>query len=233
VIAITFALPAESSAFLRDLSEKTSHNENGIRTVRGRIDDHWIEVLHTGVGETVCRQRMALFLQDRQPSYVISSGFAGAITNQLQVGSVLLARNFSTLAIVPSAAVQVAELHTSATMLGSEEERQQIAKSTGAAAVDMETKFIARACAEHALPFLSLRVISDSPAEPFPAPPEILFSIEQQRAELVKIGAFFLSRPHRALALFRFAKRIVRARKILAKAIIDIVRNSNLPYRSI
>ena len=229
MIAITFALPTESAAFLHNLSGKTTHNENGFETVRGRIDDQWIEVLHTGVGETLCRQRMALFLQNRQPSYLISSGFAGAITNQLQVGSVLLARNFSTLAIAPSAGVQVAELHTSATMLGSEEEREQMAKSTGAAAVDMETKFIARACAEHALPFLSLRVISDSPAEPFPAPPEILFSIDRQRPEFVKIGAFYLSRPHRAPALFRFARRIARARKILAKVIIDTVRNSNLP----
>ncbi len=97
MIAITFALPAESSCFLRYLGQKEGRNENGVSTVRGRIDNAIIEVVHTGVGETICRERTARFLQDRQPQYLISSGFSGALTNQLHACEVFIAQNFSTL----------------------------------------------------------------------------------------------------------------------------------------
>ena len=58
MIAVTFALPAESSAFLRRLGNKSRNDRQGIRTIRGKIDDRTIEVLHTGVGEKTCRQRI-------------------------------------------------------------------------------------------------------------------------------------------------------------------------------
>ena len=66
-------------------------------------------------------------------------------------------------------------------LIDSSEERERIARESGASAVDMETEFIARACAAHGIPLLSLRVITDTPTEPFLAPPSVLFDIEQQR----------------------------------------------------
>src|SRR2546426_736019 len=83
MIAVTFALPAESSGFLRRLHKKTRTDRNGIRVIRGEIDNReigaresfrnrTIEVLHTGVGEKICRQRMGSFLQDRQFDCLIS-----------------------------------------------------------------------------------------------------------------------------------------------------------------
>jgi nucleoside phosphorylase len=97
MIAVTFALPAESSGFLRSLRNKSWSDRDGIRTIRGEIDDHAIEVFHTGVGERVCRQQIRKFLQDRQFEYLISTGFAGALSDQLHVGDLLLATNFSTM----------------------------------------------------------------------------------------------------------------------------------------
>ena len=60
MIAVTFALPAESSEFLRRLRDKSHTDRNGVRTIRGKIEDRAIEVLHTGVGEKVCRQRLGI-----------------------------------------------------------------------------------------------------------------------------------------------------------------------------
>ena len=96
-IAITFALPAESSAFLRRLRNKSRAERNGIRIIRANLEDREVEILHTGVGELVCRQRMAAFLHDRQFEYLISAGFAGALNDQFKVGDLLLAENFSTI----------------------------------------------------------------------------------------------------------------------------------------
>ncbi len=230
MIAVTFALPAESSAFLRRLGNKSRSDRHDIKTIRGEIDDRTIEVLHTGVGEELCRQRMASFLQDRQFACLVSAGFAGALNDKLRAGDLLLAENFSTVELnamrsgLGSSLIHRANLLTVTSIIDSIEERQKIAQTTGAVAIDMETEFIARACAEHGVPLLSLRVISDSPSEPFPGPSKILFDIERQRTHVRKLAMFFLAHPTRVPRLVQFAKRIARARTTLANALLEVVR---------
>jgi len=226
--AVTFALPAESSEFLRRLDNKLCTGRNAIRIIRGTLDDREIEVLHTGVGEKVCRQRVGKFLKNQQFEFLISAGFAGALNDQLHSGDLLLARNFSTVDLTerqsfPSLPIHQADLLTMAALIDSSEQRNEIARSTDAAAVDMETEFIARACAEHGIPLLSLRVITDTPREPFPAPPKVLFDIERQRTHLLKLAGFLLAHPNKIPRLIEFARRIARARKILATALVDVI----------
>ena len=96
MIAVTFALAAESSGFRRRLHNKTRSDRNGITTIAGHIDNCTVEVFHTGVGEEVCRQRTARFLEGRKLDCLISAGFAGALNDQLRIGDLLLAKNFST-----------------------------------------------------------------------------------------------------------------------------------------
>ena len=230
MIAVTFALPAESSDFLRHLRNQSRTDCSGIRTIRGTIDDRAVEVLHTGVGEKVCCQRVGKFLQDQQFDLLISSGFAGALNDRLQIGDLLLAKNFSTVELSEVGSsfsrlpIHEADLLTVRALIDSNDERNKIAHTSGAAAVDMETEFIARACAEHGIPLLSLRVITDTPREPFPAPPNVLFDIEQQQTRFLTLATFFLARPNRVPQLIQFARRIARVRKIIASALFDVVR---------
>ena len=230
MIAVTFALPAESSAFLRRLNSKSRSRRQGIRTIRGKIDDRMIEVLYTGVGEKTCRQRMTSFLQDRQFDCLISAGFAGALNDDLHVNDLLLAQNFSTVQLKEtrpsggSFSIQRADLLSVPSIIDSIAERQRIAQTTGAAAIDMETEFIARACAEHGIPLLSLRVISDTPSEPLPGPSKILFDIERQRTHVRKLAIFFLAHPNQIPRLIAFARRIAHVRKTLANALVEVVR---------
>ena len=228
MIAVTFALPTESSEFLSRLRNKSRADRNGITTIRGKIGDREVDVLHTGVGEKVCRQRLGKFLENQQFDFLISTGFAGALNDELHSGDLLLARNFSTVNLTerqsfPSLPIHQADLLTMAALIDSSEERNEIARSTDAAAVDMETEFIARACAEHGIPLLSLRVITDTSREPFPASPKVLFDIERQRTHLLKLAGFLLAHPNKIPRLIEFARRIARARKILATALVTLI----------
>jgi adenosylhomocysteine nucleosidase len=228
MIAVTFALPAESSAFLRRVGNKSRSDRQGIKTIPGKIDDRTIEVLHTGVGEEICRQRMARFLQDRQFDCLISAGFAGALNDKLHAGDLLFAENFSTIQLNEmrsgpgSSLIHRANLLTVPSIVDSIEERQKLAQATGAVAIDMETEFIARACAEHGVPLLSVRVISDSPSEPFPGPSKILFDVERQRTNAMKLSLHLLRHPTAIPRLILFARRIAKARETLAKALIAV-----------
>jgi nucleoside phosphorylase len=162
---------------------------------------------------------------------VISAGFAGALDDQLQVGDLLLAENFSTprltkiRALVSTAPIHSGKLLTVPAIIDSIEERKRIAQTTFASAVDMETEFIARACAQYGTPLLSLRVISDTPANPFPARSQVLFDVMKQRTDTLKFASFFLVHPNRLPRLIQFARRIARARETLANALFEVVRN--------
>jgi purine-nucleoside phosphorylase len=67
-----------------------------------------------------------------------------------------------------------------------------IGREHGAVAIDMETETITRLCAERSIPMLALHVISDSPAAPFPAPPNVLFDMEAQRTKFTAIQHFMI-----------------------------------------
>src|SRR5204862_1588947 len=230
MIAVTFALAAESSGFRRRLHNKTRSDRNGITTIAGHIDNCSVAVFHTGVGEEVCRERTARFLEDRKLDCLISAGFAGALNDQLRIGDLLLAKNFSTADVsgtlhsLANLPIHIGNLLTVPSMIESSEDRNRLAQTTGAGAVDMETEFIARACAEHGVPLLSLRVISDTPSELFPAPSRILFDIERQRTDAMKFALHFLRHPNRVPRLIQFATTIGQARETLASAIVTLVR---------
>jgi nucleoside phosphorylase len=231
-IAVTFALPAESSKFLRRLGNKSRANRNGISIVRGTTGHRAIEVIHTGVGESICRERIGKFLENQQFDLLISAGFAGSLHHELQVNDLFVAKNFSTVDLkgaqssLSNVSMHTANMLTVSALIDSRDEREKIARESGVSAVDMETEFIARACAEHGIPLLSVRIITDTPVEPFPAPPNVLFDIERQRTRVLELARFFFAHPNRVPSLIQFARRIARARKILASALVTIVRNA-------
>jgi nucleoside phosphorylase len=210
VIAITFALPTESSDLRRELPRK--------------IDNHGVAIFHTGVGRERCEHTIETFLSTTKPRLLISSGFAGAVSESLQVGDVIVAENFSDAELASRAKARRVKLFTADAMIDSVEERNEIARELGADAVDMETEVIAHACAAHSIPMLSLRVISDTAREPFPAPPAVLFDVTRQRPNYARLLFFLIRNPKRVADLVRFANQVSRARANLTHALVDLVR---------
>jgi adenosylhomocysteine nucleosidase len=230
VIAITFALPRESSRFLPRLRHQTNKSRNGVTTIRGRIKDNDIVILHTGVGETICRYRIENLLEEAGFRFLISSGFAGAVREDFCVGDLILAENFSDPQLLSIAqrtlrnrAVYTAKLFTSKTVINSLDERNAIAQRHGAAAIDMETEIIANACAARGIPLLSLRVISDTASKPLPAPPDVLFDIGRQKINFIGLIAYLMKRPSALRRLSRFARQIRVVRDNLADSLITLL----------
>ena len=55
MIAITFALPAESSDFVALLENPALDSREGVESIRGRLHGKSVAVIHTGVGRKICR----------------------------------------------------------------------------------------------------------------------------------------------------------------------------------
>jgi adenosylhomocysteine nucleosidase len=231
MIAITFALPAESSEFIRLLEKPTFNSREGVESIRGRIHGKSVAVLHTGVGEKSCRRQIESFLRRQQFEYLISAGFAGALDEELQVGHLLIAENFSSPVLLGSPQLDFAEetlflgkLVTVQRVTDSKSGRMWLAKDSGAVAVDMETECIAAACAARELPMLSLRVISDTPAQPLPAPSKVLFDLEKQKTNYARLAAYVATHPSAASRLNAFRQQIGIARSSLTNALEKILR---------
>ncbi len=230
MIAITFALSAESSGLVGLLREKKRASSSNGKIVYGKIENQSVAILHTGVGRKSCQLKIDNFLRTEQPRRLISSGFAGAAREDFQVGDLIVAENFSdreslsaAQRILANGNLRTAKLFTSTTIVDSIDARNEIARTNGADAVDMETEVIAQACSIRRVPMLSLRVISDSPREPFPLPPSILFDIERQRTNAAKLSLYLINHPRALFDLLRFARQITQARRILTDAIITLV----------
>jgi adenosylhomocysteine nucleosidase len=226
MIAITFALPTESVGIRRRFRDARK-NEN---MTSGKIGDRSITVLHTGVGAKNCNDQVETLLHKTRPRLVISSGFAGAVNEDLQVGDLVLAENFSDRQLLSTAErilrerkPRVVKLFTSTSIVDSAAERNEIARASGAAAVDMETGAIVGICNAHGVPLLSLRAISDTPKEPFPAPPNVLFDIERQRPSYGRLISHLFKHPGSIASLLRFDRRIVRVRETLTDAIVALI----------
>ena len=234
MIAVTFALPAESSAFVRSLKgvkrdgallsgnieRRTSNVER--RTLQ-------LRVLHTGVGKTKCAERVENFLHNEKPEGLIASGFCGATNDELQPGDLVIAENASKADLLQKAReilsdARVGKIHSADRVVDPAADRYAIGREHGAIAVDMETETIARLCAAESIPMLGLRVVSDSPAAPFPAPPNVLFDIQKQRINFSLLFSYIARNPASALHLAQFSRQITCAKVKLADALIALLQ---------
>jgi len=233
MIAVTFALPAESSAFIRSLKDVKRDGT----TVRGQLEYQTsnierprseILVLHTGVGGKECENRLRDFLRGTQPELLITSGFCGGTNDELHPGDLIIAENASNpellekaRAILPAAIV--GRIHSADRIIDPAADRYAIGREQQAIVVDMETETIARICAEKSIPALALQVVSDSPVAPLPAPPDVLFDLEKQRTDFFLLLGHIARNPPSAIHLAEFSKQIAVAKAKLADALCAVI----------
>jgi len=224
MIVVTFALPTESSAFIRFL--KNVRRDGAV--VRGNVEHRTLDicVVHTGVGAATCEERLGNFLRAETPELLIASGFCGGTTDELHPGDLVIADNASELsqkarAILPGAVV--GKIHSADRIVDPAVDRYEIGREHGAIAIDMETKTIIRLCVERSIPVLAMRIVSDSPAAPFPAPPNVLFDMEAQRTKFTALVAYLARDPASAVRLAQFSQQITRAKTKLADALCAVI----------
>ena len=229
MIAVTFALPSESADFTKLLQNPIRGRIGEAEFSCGSIDGKHVCVLHTGVGRKACEPRVRDFLAHHRAALVISSGFAGALSNQFAVGDLLLAENFSAAQLVEPARralagrATVGRLVTAELVVEAGAVRERLAAEADAIAVDMETEFIASACRAAQVPLISLRAISDTPAAPLPAPGNVLFDVSRQKTSVATLAGYIARHPSALWRLAQFARRIGVVRTAMTMALSTLI----------
>ncbi len=223
MIAVTFAVPHEShdlrGAF-RPPAEVDAHG-----WLHGEIARREVLVAHTGIGTVAAEECVSALLAEHRPRWLLSAGYAGALDPGLAHGELFLATNFTAPELL---ARSTARRGTSTTQNKAAEtalEKSALARATSAQAVDMETSAIARVCAEHGIPMLSLRAISDTAAAEIPVPLTVSYDISRQRPRIAALLFFLAQNPSRILPFARFVRGLAPARATLADEIVGIIED--------
>ncbi len=185
-------------------------------------------VFHTGVGDTPTqRARFAHQLAAvAAPRLIVSAGYAGGLSPALSVGDLVLGANRSSPALLACAKdalagepVHVGTLLTARAAVEHVRDKATLYRDTGALAVDMETAWIAEACAAAGLPLLSLRVVSDAADDDFPVPGRVLYDPVHQRPRYLALPAWLVLHPRHIGPFVRFVRRLGPARERLTRAL--------------
>ncbi len=133
------------------------------------LSGHVIRLCLSGMVPAVAKQRVTRFLDADKLEVMICCGLAGALRADIEVGDLIVQSADPSMIQCAEAALKqrdiayhVGPLVTVATPVLTPSARRELAATSGAIAVDMESQTIAALCRERGIPCLAMKGVSDS-----------------------------------------------------------------------
>jgi len=175
-------------------------------------------VICGGIGGEAARRASEAAISVYHPGGLVSAGFAGALTDPLKVGDVVIpdrvldAGDSSRFHAVTGEGSLVSFCE-----VASREQKASLAKAYGAKAVDMEAASVARCAQIHGLMFMAVKAISDEAHETLPDMRPFINSNGEFRTG--RLLAFSAVRPWSWPRLMVMARKSAKASKALCRAL--------------
>jgi adenosylhomocysteine nucleosidase len=168
-IAIIAALEREIHPLVKSLPATTVHHEGRDFTI---YESAYAIAVCGGIGAEAARRAAEAIIVRYSPELLISAGLAGALVPELRAGETIFPSTVIDTqdgsrhqTVIRDAALSGSSLArtvlASYPKIANVAQKQQLAKSYGAHAVDMEAAAVARAAQAHNLSFLAIKAISD------------------------------------------------------------------------
>jgi adenosylhomocysteine nucleosidase len=230
-IGIVCALPIELATFLERCSRSWKVVEDGFTYRFGLLGTARVGVAESGMGFARARAAAQRLVADHSPGWLLSCGFAGGLTDETQIGDLVVATSVcdthgQTLEIdvqMPSGPrLHVGRQLTVDEMVRKVEDKRRLADLYGAIAVDMESLAVAQVGRDTSTRFMSVRAISDDLSADLPA--EILSIIGETGS--VRFGAALgalWKRPSSAKDMWRLRENAWTAATSLANFLEGVV----------
>lgn len=227
-IYLLFALPEEAAPFLRRIAV--------IPALRGTV-----EVRISGVGTDKAARETAQILEAGPVKALLICGFGGGLTEQITPGTLIVAERVldatDDLSAVPTAyrpdrlLLERAEglrgdLATVGKVLVTPDEKGTLHARTQAVMVDMETAGAAQVAEQAGVPWLAVRVATDSLDEALPFDFNALADPEGN-VDRRRVVAAALAQPWKIPALIRLGARSGRAANTLGRFLETYLQQSD------
>lgn len=220
-IAIIAALPGELKPLVRTWSHE---KRNGNHLWRLRRDDaEWVAAC-AGAGAAAATRAFAAAEAGGPLSSVVSTGWAGALNNQLHSGHAYFVSGVID--------VRTGERFFTATptadrwlvtspIVANGPEKQRLAAAYSAALVDMEAAAIARLAAMRNIPFYCVKGVSDGFGDNLPDFNRFISASGQ--FQLARFTLYALSRPWHWPGLIKIGENSKRAAQSIAASLLELL----------
>jgi len=187
-----------------------------------------LPLLHTGIGKHNAETALQSYLSRARPGLVITSGFAGGLDPELELGDILFAKT-GTHAIfdrLTRFSIKEGTFHCSTRIATTAEEKETLRRTTRCDAIDMESAHIHKIARAHRIPCLTVRAISDTAHENLPLDFNDLMTPRMPVDPLKLVGAL-CRKPAKIPELIRFNRSIGKTAQTLATAISRLIEEEN------
>jgi adenosylhomocysteine nucleosidase len=238
-VGIVAALAIEVGFLIDRMSRVRTYTGPHHSITEGECSGKLVALIVTGMGRAAARRGVQLLLDGHRPRWVISAGFAGALDPDLARYEIVLAdevldldgRRLGIDLGVPSrhggSRVRAGRLLTVDRIIRTAAEKAELRRRFQADVVDMETAAVAAVCAERAIRFLSIRIVSDQAQTDLP--PEVVALLT--RSGGYRVGAALRAvwnRPASLKDLWALHEHAQEAADRLAAFIADVLKQ--LPH---
>ncbi|MDP3981816.1 MAG: hypothetical protein Q8Q33_10435 [Chlamydiota bacterium] len=241
-IAIFCALNEEIKPLLKQMVVRSTVKERGRTLYRARMGAEEIYLLKSGPGKKNAQRAVHAFLEQYQPAHVFICGFAGALSDDLAVGDLLLVdrvhskeeditkellcdralfEQFQKMSYHQTSSYQ-GTLLTVPKVVRYAREKKNLFEKEGALAVDMESFYMMKIIADKKVPCNVVRVISDTSHE------NLDFDFNRFLKEggglrIFPLLAHCIKNPKKFKSLFRLSRTARRASNNLANFMSQIL----------
>ncbi|MDO8568451.1 MAG: hypothetical protein Q7R57_07025 [Dehalococcoidales bacterium] len=241
MIALLAAMKREVSGPKRHIAIRDSLNGEGYQVFRGEYGGKEVLLVQTGVGREKA-ERAAMFVLEHYPvSTLVSFGFAGALTVESRIGDIILCSTLhcndreskmpchsdtglvsESLRLLSGGVTRLRQGTSVSVALPvcEPEAKHALGRTFQADIVDMESGWLARLAGERQIPFLAVRVISDTMQEKMP-PFDRIFGGRGWR--WAKAIPYFLAHPGDFWLLVRLRRKMRGAGKTMTAFLDKLV----------
>jgi nucleoside phosphorylase len=229
MVLVGFPTEYEAHDFLHAMKGRHRHALEEGQYYTGKVVETEVAVLITGIGPVRAVSRTTEFLSKVRGNIFILGGFAGALTEALQRGQVLIVRDYSSsqtinyLRLLPG--FDIAQVHPVTELAATAEEKRRLGRESGAQIVDMETAYLANLVVQRGLEFMSVRAVSDLVGEDLPA--DVLqegYDYVAAKTTPGRLVKFLFMNPSRIKALRDFMAPLPGVRKKLTDFMLMAVQ---------
>lgn len=231
-IAVIFALGIEAGPLVDELKDVASTKRPQLIEHAGTLAGRLAVIAEGGVGQKSAAAATREIIRAYEPKWVISAGFAGSLSEEVQRGHLLMANSVvnaagETLAIElrmpPQPRLHTGRLVTVDAIIRTAAEKRALSTQHQALACDMETFAVAQECARANTKFLSVRIISDGVDDELPKEVEALLK-EKNLAKQAGIAInALMKRPAAALDLWKLRDEAHKASDRLARFLLQVI----------
>lgn len=245
VICIIGAVKEEIVAIQRAMTvEDTLHTRSGSFWT-GIFSGRRVVLVRSGVGKTCAREALTRVCERFAPSLIISMGYAGSVVPHLNIGDLIVADKvlefmhdgaadwtlkretleipLDTFPVGNAFGVLRGGLLTVDEVICKPEQKRALGKNHQVLAVEMETSALARMAREKKLPFVSVRVISDTVDHELPD----FSTMQDEKGEVSKLkaGWHVLTHPNALKSMIELRENTRKATARLTGFLAQFITN--------